>query len=176
MNNFIIQGVIVSKVACNHERIIRAKRENKELEDVPLRYGSLRMVVNLIQLDGISYLINRKPQEKGIKEERLILEISYRFDYKKELQLARIIDEHSIIYNMNQDDYLEIELSHGFIVKNHYMTIINPGTKKPIKTYFLKAWANDIVNVSDPVIKPQGKKIRPVSVIRCMNVDQTLRV
>lgn len=176
MNNFIVQGVVVSKVACNNERVIRAEREGKRLEDVPLRYGSLRMAVNLIQLDGIPYLINRKAQEKGIKEERLILEISYRFDYEKELQTGVIIDEHSIIYNINQGDYLEIEMSHGFVVKNHYMSIINPSSTKPVKTYFLKAWADDIVRMSNPVVKPRGKKIRPVSVIRCMNIDQTLRV
>ena len=176
MDKFVAQGVVVTKVACNNERRLAAERLGKSIEEVPLKYGSLRLAVNLIKLDGIPYVISKEPQDNYVKEERLILEISYKFDYENTQDTGRIIDKHSIVYNINEGDCLDITMNNAFLVEKHYMKIINPGTDRAIKTYFIKAWADDIESVTHPQLRSSVKRIRPVSVIRGININQSILV
>lgn len=175
-NTLTVQGVVVSKIPCHKERYVRAKRENKNIEEVPLRYGSVRMMVNLVKLNGKVFYINRKPtNKKEVQEERLVLEIGYRYDYKNYPDQEVISKDYEVINNINVDDYSEIEISHNFISKNHNMTLINAGSNKVVRTYFLKCWADDIIKVSQPVLKGNNKKkIKPISVLRNYVKDKEL--
>ena len=172
MNRFTVQGVIVSKVDCNNERRVSADRLGIPMERVPLKYGSLRMGVNLIEVEGYTYIISKKPRDEGIKEERLILEISYRYDYKN--NSLRVTPEHSCVNTLKKGDSVSIEMNHAFVSKNHCVKLINGGTNRAIKSYFMKAWADDIGSIDRATLVGGRNRITPYEVLKSLNMDKQL--
>lgn len=172
MNRFTVQGVIVSKVDCNNERRISAQRLGVPVENVPLKYGSLRMGVNLIEVEGYTYIISKAPREEGVKEERLILEISYRYDYKN--NSLRVTPEHSLVNTLQKGDSVSLVMSHAFLSKDHCVKLVGAGTSRAIKSYFMKAWADDIVSVDGPTLAGGRNRITPYEVLKSLNTDKNL--
>lgn len=166
---FIAQGKVLSKVDCHIERQKQAERTNTSIDEVPLKYGSVRVGVNLISFNKVIHTINRTSVDKDIKEERLILEISYKFDAE-----GNISEEHEIINEMNVGDSIELDMSSAFISSQHYLKLINVGFGTTIKSYFVKSWANriDFLNVAE--MQGQNNFIAPKEVIQKINKDKTL--
>ena len=63
---FIAQGKVLSKVDCHIERQKQAERSNTHIDEVPLKYGSVRLGINLIQFEGVTYTINRTSIDLGV--------------------------------------------------------------------------------------------------------------
>lgn len=166
---FIAQGKVLSKVDCHIERQKQAERTNTHIDEVPLKYGSVRLGVNLIQFEGVTYTINRNSIDKDIKEERLILEISYKFDRE-----GNIVPEHEIINEFNIGDNLELNMDSAFISKQHYLKLINVGIGTTIKSYFIKSWANriDFLNVAE--MEGKNNFITPKTIVQKISQDKSL--
>lgn len=166
---FIAQGKVLSKVDCHIERQKQAERTNTSIEDVPLKYGSVRIGINLISFNNVIHTINRISDSKDIKEERLILEISYKFDAE-----GNICEEHEIINEINVGDNIELHMNSAFISNQHYLKLINVGFGTTIKSYFVKSWANriDFLNVAE--MEGQNNFITPKEVIQKISKDKTL--
>lgn len=166
---FIAQGKVLSKVDCHIERQKQAERSNTHIDEVPLKYGSVRLGVNLIQFEGVTYTINRASIDKDIKEERLILEISYKFDSE-----GNIVSEHEIINEFNIGDNLELDMDSAFISKQHYLKLINVGIGTTIKSYFIKSWANriDFLNVAE--MEGKNNFITPKTIVQKISQDKSL--
>lgn len=168
----VAQGVIISKIACNNERRMAAKRLNKDISEIPLKFGSMRIAVNLINIAGQTFNVSKAPQTEFAKEERLILEISYRFDYKN--NSTEIIEDHSVVREMNMGDAVELTIDHLFTSKNHVMKVINPVEGEAIRSFFIKTWADRIVFLDAPCMTPGTNVISPIDVVR--NVSPTLQL
>lgn len=166
---FVVEGKVLSKVACHNERRVRAALENIELEEVPLRYGSLRLAVNKIKLDDVVYNIDKSSSDPLVKEQRLILEISYKFDKE-----GKILDDHSIIEDLLKGSEYELTMDHSFIRKNHYLKFIPAGNNQTIKSYFLKSWANHIYYVDVCTLNSTTRSISPKAVLINRKVDNSL--
>lgn len=166
---FTVQGTVLSKVLCHKERQIQAERRGLSINEVPLKYGSVRIGVNVIKLDGTVYKINKMTDALNIKEERLILEISYKFDEE-----GNVIEYHDIVNDLEQ--YTDVELSMGdaYISKNHYLKLINVGSSSTIKSYFIKSWANKIYFLNSLELKTSDEWIKPKQVVKTMCLDPQL--
>lgn len=166
---FTVQGKVLSKVECHKERQIQAERKGLTLDNVPLKYGSVRIAVNLIQLGETVYLIDKSPRDFSIKEERLILEISYKFDVE-----GNIISEHDIINDFNIREDIELVMDDAYVAKNHYLKLINVGEYTTIKSYFLKSWANKIYFLNCVAALPFDNTITPKTVVQRLNMNSDL--
>ena len=159
MTEFKIQGTVLSKVPCQKERRVRAELENKSVEEIPLTYGSIRIGINIVQVDNITYGLERFSSEK-YDEERFILEISYRYDI--ETKDGSLIKEHEIINKINQGDILDITLDNMFTKKKHNRKIIK-SPNKIMKCYFTKTWADSIIAVeSARMITPRKVAVEEI--------------
>jgi hypothetical protein len=166
---FLIQGKVLSKVECHLEREAQANRKGITLDSVPLKYGSVRIAVNLINLDDTAYMIDRKSSDLNIKEDRLILEISYKFDAE-----GNVAEEHDIINDLHIKDNIELIMEDAYVAKNHYLKLINVGESTTIKSYFLKSWANKIYFLNEVAHIPYEDSITPKAVLQKLNVNQEL--
>lgn len=172
---FIAQGTILSKVECHHERKVRAELLNKPLEEVPLTFGSLRMGVNVIALynsnNNISniYNVDKYSNEKDIKEERLILEIS--FKYNKE---GSIIEEHKVVEELIKGEQFELVMDSAFISKKHNLKLINTSSNGIIKSYFMKSWADKINYFTIPELEKATELITPKEMVQKISLDKEL--
>lgn len=165
---FTVQGKVLSKVECHKERQVQAQRKGLQLDSVPLKYGAVRIAVNLIELQDTVYLIDKSSKDFSIKEERLILEISYKFDVN-----GNIISEHDIVNDLEIKDDVELIMEDAYVAKNHYLKLINAG-QETIKSYFLKSWANKIYFLNSITELPSNNIIKPKSVIQKLNMNLEL--
>lgn len=166
---FIAQGTILSNVACHNEREVRARQLGKPIEEVPLTFGSLRMGVNLIKLDDTVFNIDRKTNNPNIKEQRLILEISYKFDKQGD-----IIEAHQVIEELEVNKKYELVMDSGFITEKHYLKFISAGNNKTIKSYFIKSWADNIYFLTEPELQLGAKQITPKEVVKKFSLNEQL--
>ncbi len=166
---FTIQGKVLSKVECHKEREFEAERKNITIDKVPLKYGSVRIAVNLIKLGQEVYIINKETNESNVKEERLILEISYKFDNE-----GNVIEDHDIINDFQVKEELEMIMDDAFVSKNHYLKFINTTSNQVIKSYFLKSWANKIYFLNCVEAMPADGDITPKEVIKQLNLNDQL--
>lgn len=166
---FIAQGKILSKVDCHNERLVKAERFNKPVEEVPLTYGSLRMGVNLIQIEDVVYSVDRRSEDKDIKEVRLILEISYKFNKKGEIRNA-----HSVVDELKVGEVFELHMNSAFLSKDHILKYASVGKGKVIKSYFIKSWADRIDFLSTPELKMGTQLITPKNVLHKVNLNKEL--
>jgi hypothetical protein len=166
---FTVQGKVLSKVECHKERQIQAERRGITLDQIPLKYGSIRVAVNLIKLKDTVYLIDKTSNDYNIKQERLILEISYKFNTN-----GNIIDEHNVIDDLSIKEDIELIMDDAFVAKNHYLKFINVGSQTTIKSYFLKSWANKIYFLNSIADLPFDEIIAPREVIKTLNLNKEL--
>jgi len=181
--NFIAQGIILSHVACHNERRKAAERLNKPLEEIPLKFGSVRMAVNRIQFlqegaeENTTFEIDRSSDDISIREQRLILEISYKFDYR-ETEVGQsygpIVEEHDIVNELKVNERYLLKMNHSFVNSKHYMKLINPNGNNAIKSYFLKSWADNITFVAPPELLNGEDNITPKGVIQKFNLNKEL--
>ena len=168
--NFLAQGIVLSNVACHNERRRTAQRLNKDISEVPLRYGSVRVAINRLQLDGVLYSIDKSSDDEDIRENRLILEISYKFDEDE-----NIVEEHEIVNDLIVGQEFDLHMNHTFIKKNHLMKVINPGTPNAIRSYFIKSWADHIDFLTPAEVNEEASSsIKPIEVVHTFNVDKSL--
>lgn len=141
MNNLKVKGIVLSKIDCLLERQMQAARLKKETKEVPLKYGSMRVGVNLIQFeeDNNIYQINKESLD-FVKEERIILEISYKYN-----EYGQIVDEHDVVRHMHNKMPILLNVEHSYVSPKHYVKFINMGTSQTIKSYFIKCWADKVV-------------------------------
>lgn len=168
---FIAQGTILSKVACHNEREVRAQATGKPIEEVPLTFGSLRMGVNIIKLDqeNITYNIDRRTDEPNIKEQRLILEISYKFDKNGD-----IIQAHEVIEELEVNKKFELIMDSAFITEKHYLKFLNIGHGETIKSYFIKSWADNIYFLNVPSLQIGTQQITPKEIVKKFSLNKQL--
>jgi hypothetical protein len=166
---FTIQGKVLSKVACHKERQIQADRKGLTLDSVPLKYGAIRVAINVIQLEEDVYLIDKASNDYDIKEERLILEISYKFDKE-----GNIVKDHDVINDLEINEGVELIMDDAFVAKNHYLKLLTAGPHETIKSYFLKSWANKIYFLNAIAELPASSTIKPKEVIKRLNLDTQL--
>lgn len=166
---FIAQGTILSNVACHNEREVRAHNMGVPIEEVPLTFGSLRMGVNIIQIEDTVYSIDRRINNPNIKEQRLILEISYKFD-----EHGDIIQAHEVIEELEVNKQFELVMTSAFITNKHYLKFINAGKDRTIKSYFLKSWADHINFLTEPELQIGTELITPKEVIKKFSMDKQL--
>lgn len=166
---FVVEGKVLSKVACHNERRVRAEQENKSIEEIPLTYGSIRIAVNKIRLNDKVYNIDKSSEDALVKEQRLILEISYKYDTE-----GNIIEDHSVVEDLLVGSEYELTMDRSFIRKNHYLKFINAGSNQTIKSYFLKSWANDIYYVDICTLGQTHNIISPKQVLQKRSVDKEL--
>lgn len=181
MKEFIAQGIVLSHVACHNERRRAAERLNKPVEEIPLKFGSVRMAVNRIQLtDGDTtqvYDIDKSSDDPAIKEQRLILEISYKFDYQNVQEgsiTGPVIEEHDIVNELQINHRYSLHMTDSRVNERHYMKLINPSAGNAIKSYFLKAWADDINFLDEPSLLQTGLSISPKNVVQGFNLNPQL--
>ena len=151
-NVFTIQGTVLSKVPCQLERHRRANNLGVDVKDIPLTYGSVRIGVNYIKLGDTVYCLQRY-ESKEVDEERFIIEISYRYDLEINDGIT-LVEEHSIINKINQGDLLNLTLNNTFTKSKHNVKLIRPRVGYCVKSYFTKAWAESILEVSKPTLIP----------------------
>jgi len=166
---FIAQGTILSKVACQNERHVRADLLNKSVDEIPLTFGSLRMGVNLISFDDVVYHIDRRSNNKDIKEQRLILEISFKYDID-----GNVIEAHDVVNELNKGEQFELSMNSAFITKNHYLKFVSGGKGRTIKSYFIKSWADKINFLSTPELQVGTELITPKQVVQKVSLDKEL--
>jgi len=172
----------LSRVACQNERRKAAQRFNKPLEEIPLKFGSVRMAVNKIQLtdnneDTTTYRIDKSIKDENIREQRLILEISYKYDYKQANSNninGPIIKDHDVVDELKVGKHYSLYMKHSCVKEKHYMKLINPSQINTIKSYFLKAWANDITFLSPPELPDATQYISPQDVVINFNINPQL--
>ena len=152
MKEFTIQGTVLSKVPCQLERQKRAELKGKEVTEIPLTYGSVRIGVNNIKIGDTVYAVQRYNSIE-VDEERFIVEISYRYDLKIN-DGETVVEEHSLINSINAKDILDITLDNTFTKDKHSVKLIRPRPGYVIKSYFTKAWGESIIEVNNPVITP----------------------
>lgn len=177
MKAFIAQGIVLSHVACHNERRRASERLNKPIEEIPLMFGSVRMAINKIQLDGQVFDIDKSSTVSSIKEQRLILEISYKFDYKNVApgELAGpIIEEHSVVEDMKVNHRYSLHMTDSRVNNKHYMKLINPSAGNAIKSYFLKAWADDINFLDEPSLTSSQLTVSPQEIVKGFNLNPQL--
>lgn len=181
MHNYIAEGIVLSQVVCHNERYKAAQRFNKSIEEIPLLFGSVRMAINKIELElnGTKkvYEINKYTDNTVIKEQRLILEISYKFNYKnasKENITGGLIEEHEVVEELEIGKYYSLHMSTSHVHHKHFMKLINPSTDKTIKSYFLKSFADQITFLSTPELKSTNLTITPIEVIKQFNRNEDL--
>ena len=180
MKKFVAQGIILSHVACHNERKKTAERLNKSINEIPLKYGSVRMAVNSIQFtsnDSVeTYIIDKSIDELNIREQRLILEISYKFDYQNAVDIENpiIINDHDVVTELEVGKRYSLHMLSSHVSKKHYMKLINPSCDNTIKSYFLKSWADSISFLSPPELPFTENRITPRNVINKFNLDPQL--
>ena len=170
---FIAQGTILSKVACHNERQVHAQRLNKPVEEIPLTFGSLRMGVNLIAFyendQRVVYNVDRRSTDKDIKEQRLILEISFKYDRD-----GNVIEAHEVVNELVKGQQFELTMDSAFITKNHYLKFVSGGKGRTIKSYFIKSWADKINFLSTPELQMGTQLITPKQVVQRVSLDKEL--
>ena len=200
---FIAQGIILSITPCYNEQYLESKRRRTTIDKVPLRYGSIRLAINSVELDDIRYRINRKPVNSKFKEERLILEISYKYNRDKfnwinldsfnsklcvynsnyaglrnltewQNKNPEIIPEHQIVNNLQVGKNYTINLNSLYIAKKHNVKIIGNNPDQLIKSYFVKAWADNIIKISNLRLPNITASIKPLEVTKKICLDKTL--
>jgi len=184
MKKFIAQGIILSHVACHNERRKAADRLGKPLEEIPLKFGSVRMAVNRFQVVSddnttTTYEIDKNSSEDNIKEQRLILEISYKFNYKEATVgdvTGGVIDDHEIVNELKTNHQYSLHMADCRVNERHYMKLINPSRDGAIKSYFLKAWADDIEFLAPPELNFTSNSMTPRDVIKGFNLNPQLSI
>jgi hypothetical protein len=166
---FTVQGKILSEVICYIEREKQAAKRNIPLESVPLKYGAIRLAVNLIELENKVHVINKSSKDASIKQERLILEISYKFDKD-----GKVISDHEIIEELHKGQDVELTLDQGYIAKNHHLKLINTAPNSIVKSYFVKCWADKISFLNVPEMTPENSTITPKEVVTKMSLNPNL--
>jgi len=167
---FIAQGIVLSKVACHIERQKQAERTGVLINDVPLKYGSVRLAVNLINLNNTTSTVTKLSLYPDVKEERLILEISYKFNPD-----GSIVSQHDIIDQITVGHSLELSMDCAYISKTHYLKLINVGINTTIKSYFIKSWADRIHFLNSPELKPNPhNSITPKLIVQKLCQDSSL--
>lgn len=166
---FIAQGKILSKVDCHNERIVKAARFNKSVEEVPLTFGSLRMGVNLIQMDDTIYTVDRRSNDTDIREVRLILEISYKFNKE-----GKIKEAHDVINELTVGNPFQLHMDSAFLSKDHLLKYAGAGKGRVVKSYFIKSWADRINFLSTPELKMGSELITPKDVLKRINLNKEL--
>jgi hypothetical protein len=154
-----LQGKVITNIACKRERELYAERNGKSLEEVPIKYGSARISINKVRIDSKGeevYWVNKISESPDIREVRLLLEISYRFD-----SALNIVPEHDVM------EMLEVGQSYDLILselnvspKHHKKLLVLPG-RKPILTYFVKTWADCIEFVDLPTLQAGSHSLSP---------------
>jgi hypothetical protein len=129
---------------------------------------SIRLAVNKIELEGTTYNIDKASSSPEIKEQRLILEISYRYKDNE------IVEEHDVVNDINVGNSYSITLDKSYVHKNHIMKLIPGGNNTVIKSYFFKAWANYIYFLDEPSLPDTTESIEPLRVLKNQNMDKNL--
>lgn len=149
---FTVQGTVLSKVPCEIERHRRAEQLGVPVEEIPLTYGSTRIGVNYIKLENTVYCLQRFNSTE-VDEERYILEISYRYDLNIKDGIT-LLPEHNLVHSLEEGKLIDISMSSTYTNKKHNTKLVRPRPGYVIKSYFTKAWADSIVEVTEPNIIP----------------------
>lgn len=151
-NEFTIQGTVLSKVPCENQRLTRARELNKDVSEIPLTYGSVRIGVNILRVENTTYSL-QKYNSKEYDEERYILEISYK--YNTEINDGKTLQEnHTIINSINEGKTVILTMDNTFTSKKHNVKLIRPRPGYVIKSYFTKAWAESIIKLNGTNLIP----------------------
>ena len=151
----IISGTFISDIKCTSERAIRAKRTNKSIEECPIRYGCILFAINNLNLGGQLFSIDRNTDQAF--EERLILEISYKLD-----NYGLIIPEHKHVVALHHNPYCELKLDRKPYTKRNREFRVTNG----IKSYFIKAWANNVIDLKPNTANAKEELISPRMAVR----------
>ena len=165
------EGIVLSKVKCNNERKVYAQKVGKKIEEIPIRFGSLRLGVNNIIIDNKLHVIDKMSERENLSEERLLLEISYRYKGNESL-----IEEHEVIDEIEVGNNYSITINSTFISKNHYSKILPIKNGNIIKSYFIKAWADEIYFIDEVSKKMPTNKITPLEIIKRVAINNVLKL
>lgn len=156
-----VQGIILTKIKCEHEQVVRAERENKE--SVPLLYGSLHIGVLALTMNNTFYKIKKESDNENISELRLMLEVS--FKYKD----GDIIKQHQIINELKTLEAKKLKLNNVYLRKDHICKTHVDNNGRRINTYFVKVWADELqYDYSKPKTK---RRITPPDVLKEFNFN-----
>lgn len=145
-----VSGTFLSDVQCINERKIRAKREGMSISECPIKYGCILFAINAIYINNQHYFINRNTN-KGL-EERLVLEIGYQLQPN-----GKYIKEHQHMVTLHHQPYCILTLNRAPYIKTNHQYNVREG----IGTYFVKLWANNVIDLVPAMTKERKKCLTP---------------
>lgn len=152
---FKLCGTFLSNVQCTTEREVRAKRCNVPLEQCHVKYGCILFAVNNIEIGSQRYSIDRNTDRAF--EERLVLELGYQLQPN-----GNYIQSHKHITALQHQPYCELTLNRApYLKENHVFRV-----KGNIKTYFIKIWANNVIDLVPSASTARKKLLTPKVAVR----------
>lgn len=144
----VFLGYVLSEIKCNKERQLRASLSNKQVGDVPIRYGSIRVRIDhLLDDDGKLFSIDTELEGfDDIVRSQLILEVSYKINP----DLSKI-DRHSHVDFLQPKSRVAFSISRCRTSRNHFRKLVG-FSDQITELLFLKTWADRISPVNYPLL------------------------